>query len=182
VTPCIWLGTTHPCNPPSYGLWVNLLFFIMCIYKLCFLPMLLVFAMKCCTKMPCPLPHNHYCCLLSSPMCLPHLLICTCLISSPIACPPSSVLCWCLLCFFLFWYMLHFFVTPFWIVCVHIFVWLFFYCICYAMFVNMQKKKKYSSRKVWSLMTQGNCKELRKTLKVVSGYFFLQLLRISIVY
>ena len=22
--------------------------------------MLLVFAMKCCTKMPCPLPHNHY--------------------------------------------------------------------------------------------------------------------------
>jgi len=28
--------------------------------------------------------------------------------------------------FFYFWYMLHFFVTPFWIVCVHIFVWLFF--------------------------------------------------------
>jgi len=35
--------------------------------------------------------------------------------------------------------MLHFFVTPFWIVCVHIFVWLFFflyhfilavYCCC----------------------------------------------------
>jgi len=20
--PCIWLGTTHPCNPPNYGLWV----------------------------------------------------------------------------------------------------------------------------------------------------------------
>ena len=37
--------------------------------------MLLVFAMKCCIKMPCPLPHNHYCCLLSSPICLPHLLI-----------------------------------------------------------------------------------------------------------
>jgi len=68
VTPCIWLGTTHPCNPPNYGLWVNLLFFMMCIYKHCFPPMLLVFAMKCCTKMPCPLPHNHYCCLLSSPM------------------------------------------------------------------------------------------------------------------
>ena len=60
------------------------------------------FAMKCCTKMPCPLPHNHYCCLLSSPICLPHLLICTCLISSPIACPPSSVLCCCLLRFFIF--------------------------------------------------------------------------------
>ena len=58
------------------------------------------FAMKCCTKMPCPLPHNHFCCLLSSPICLPHLLICTCLIVSPIACPPSSVLCWCLLRFF----------------------------------------------------------------------------------
>ena len=68
-----------------------------------FPPMLLVFAMKYCTKMPCPLPHNHYWCLLSSPICLPHLLICTCLISSPIACPPSSVLRWCLLrfCFFL---------------------------------------------------------------------------------
>jgi len=60
--------------------------------------MLLVFAMKC-TKMPCPLPHNQYCCLLSLPICLPHLLICTCLISSPIACPPSSVLRWCLLRF-----------------------------------------------------------------------------------
>ena len=83
---------------------------MMCICKHCFLPMLLVFTMKCCTKMPCPLPHNHYCCLLSSPVCLPHLLICTCLISSPIVCPPSY-----------FWYMLHFFVTPFWIVCVHIF-------------------------------------------------------------
>ena len=35
------------------------------------------------------------------PICLPHLLICTCLISSPIACPPTYVLCWCLLRFFL---------------------------------------------------------------------------------
>ena len=101
---------------------------MMCICKHCFPPMLLlVFAMKCCNKMPCPLPHNHYCCLLSSPICLPHLLICICLISSPTACPPSSVLCWCLLrlffCFFFIylWYMQHFFVTPFWIVCVHIF-------------------------------------------------------------
>ena len=102
MTPCIWLGTTHPCNPPNYGLRVNLLFFMMCICKHCFPPMLLAFAMKCCTKMPCPLPHNHYCCLLSSPVCLPHLLICTCLISSPIVCPSSSVLCWCLLGFFLF--------------------------------------------------------------------------------
>jgi len=84
--------------------------------------MLLVFAMKCCTKMLCPLPHNHYCYSLPSPVCLLHLLVCTCFISSPIACPPSSVLCWYLL--FLFSYfcdMLHFFVSPFWLVCVHIF-------------------------------------------------------------
>jgi len=26
--------------------------------------------------MPCPLPHNHYCCSLPSPVCLPHLHIC----------------------------------------------------------------------------------------------------------
>ena len=50
MTSCIWLGTTHPCNPPNYGLWINLHYFMMCIYKHCFLPMLLVFAMKCCTK------------------------------------------------------------------------------------------------------------------------------------
>ena len=117
------VGTTHPRNPSKYGLWVNLIFFMMCIYKHCFPPMLLVLAMKCCTKMRCPLPHNHYCCLLSSPICLPHLLICTCLISSPIACPPSSVLCSCLLRFLFFFnscYMLLFFVTPFWIVCIYI--------------------------------------------------------------
>ena len=60
-----------------------------------------------CTKMPCPLPHNHYCCSLPSPICLPHLLIGTCLISSPIACPPSSVLCWCLLCFLFLIFLLY---------------------------------------------------------------------------
>ena len=106
------------CNPPNYGLWVNLHFFMMRIHKHCFLPMLLVFAMKCCTKMPCPLPHNQYCCLLPPPICLPHLLICTCLISSPIACPPSSVLCWCLLCFFYF----HFVIFA---IC-YIYLWLHF--------------------------------------------------------
>jgi len=67
--------------------------------------MLFVFAVTCCNKMPCPLPHNHYCCSLPSPVCLPHLLICTCLISSSITCPPSSVLCWCLLCFFYFLFL-----------------------------------------------------------------------------
>ena len=117
-------------------LWVNLHFFMMCIYKHCFLPMLLVFAMKCCTKMPCPLPHNdyYYCCLLPSPACLSHLLICTssCLISSPIACPPSCVLCRCLLCFVFFWLMLHFFMTPFWLVCVHIFYFVFIFVSFHA--------------------------------------------------
>ena len=109
---------------------------MMCIYKHCFLPMLLVFAMKCCTTMPCPLPHNHYCCLLPSPIsiCLPHLLICTSLISSPIACLPSGIImiiCVMLMsiAFFYFCYMLHFFVTPFWLVCVHIFSFVFTYFI-----------------------------------------------------
>ena len=122
---CIWLGTTHPCNPPHYGLWVNLHFFTMCIYKHCFLPMLLVFDKDCCIKILCPLPHmshNHYWCSLPSTVCLPHLLlICTCLISSPIACPPSSVLCWCLLFFSYFCDMLHFFVTLCWLISEHSF-------------------------------------------------------------
>ena len=95
VTSSIWLGTAHPCNPPQYGLWVNLHFFTICMYEHCFLPVLPAFVMECCIKIPCSLPHNHFCCLLPSPVCLPHLLICTRLNSSPIACPPSSVLCWC---------------------------------------------------------------------------------------
>jgi len=41
----------------------------------------------------CFLPHNIYGHLLLSPMCMPRLFICTYLNSSPIACPPSSVLC-----------------------------------------------------------------------------------------
>ena len=91
-------------------------------YKHCFLPMLLVFAMKCCTKMPCPLPHNHYCCLLPSPIyaCL------TC--SSVHASSLHPLLAHHYLCYFdvycvffifsYFCYMLHFFVAPFWLVCV----------------------------------------------------------------
>jgi len=86
VIPCIWLGTTHPCNPPQYVRWVYLHFFTICrpMYKHCFLPVLLVFVMKCLIKMPCSLPHNHYCCSLPSPVCLPYLFICTCLNSSPL--------------------------------------------------------------------------------------------------
>jgi len=72
-------------------------------HKHSFLSLLLVFVMKCYVKMHCSLPDDSYCCLLPSPMCLLHMLICTCLNSSPIACLPSSVLCWCLLC--LFWWM-----------------------------------------------------------------------------
>jgi len=78
--------------------WVILYFFTICMYKHCFLPLLLVFVMKC-VKMHCFLPHNPYCCSLPSPVCLLYLPICTCINSSPITCPPSSVLCWCLLCF-----------------------------------------------------------------------------------
>jgi len=67
VTPCIWLGTTHTCNAPHYDLWLNLYFFTICMYKHCFLPLLLVFEMKYCVKMHCSLPHNPYCFMLPSP-------------------------------------------------------------------------------------------------------------------
>jgi len=44
----------HPTHCNYDGLWVNLHFFMMCIYKHCFPPMLLfVFAMECCTKNKC---------------------------------------------------------------------------------------------------------------------------------
>ena len=137
VTPCIWLGTTHPCNPPNYGPWVNLHFFIMCTYKHCFLPMLLVLAMKCCTKMRCPLHHNHHCCLLPSPICLPHLLICTdeahlfthCL---------STIICVMLMSIFFFCYIIYYISSwfHFWPVCAHIFSFCaFVLIICFVFFV-----------------------------------------------
>ena len=53
---------------------------------------------KRCVLMHCPLLHNPYCCSLPSPMFMLHLLICTYLNSSPIACSPPSVSHWCLLC------------------------------------------------------------------------------------
>jgi len=69
------------------------------LYKFCFLPLLPAFVMKC-VLMHCSMPHHPYCCLLPSSMCLLYLLICTCINSSPNACPPSSVLHWCLLCMY----------------------------------------------------------------------------------
>jgi len=75
----------------QYDLWINLHFFTICMYKHCFLPVLLVFVMKSWIEIPCSLPHNHYYSSLPSPVCLPHLLI-----SSLSTCLPSSVLCWCL--------------------------------------------------------------------------------------
>jgi len=120
VTPCIWLGTTHPCNPSNYGLWVNLHFFMMCIYKHCFPPMLLVFAMKRCTKMPCRLHQPllllaSFTYMLASParLYMPYLFT---------HCLPT-IICVMLMsiAFFYFCHVLHFFVTPFWFVCVHIF-------------------------------------------------------------
>jgi len=47
VTPCIWLGITHPWNLAHYGLWVNCNFFMIYTCKHCFPPLLLVFVMKC---------------------------------------------------------------------------------------------------------------------------------------
>jgi len=75
--------------------------------------MLLVFAMNCCTKMHCPLLINITAAyFLHSPVCLPHLLICRCLISSPNDCPPSCV-------------MLMFFFSSFFVTC-YISLWLHF--------------------------------------------------------
>ena len=79
MTPCDASGweqfihATHPTMVCGY----NLHFFTICFINIVFCPgpMLLVFAMICWIKMPCSLPHNHYCFLLPSPVCLPHLLI-----------------------------------------------------------------------------------------------------------
>jgi len=125
VTPCIWLGTTHPpCNPPNCGLWVNLHFFMMCIYKHCFLPMLLIFAIKCCTKMPCPLPHNHYCCF--------------CLLPSPIACSPSCVMLMFIAFFYFFLFLLYAtFLCDFILVCLcTYFFFCFHFCVILRFFFN----------------------------------------------
>jgi len=95
--------------------------------------MLLVFAMKCCTKMPCPMPHNHYCCLLPLPVCLPYLLICTCLISlNPLLAHHRLCYVYVYGVFFYFCYMLHFFVTPFWLVCAHIYTFIFIFVSFHA--------------------------------------------------
>jgi len=65
-------------------------------YIHCFLPLLLVSVIKCYVFNCIVL------CLVLFPcftyMCLLQLPICTCLNSLPNACPPSSVLHWCLLC------------------------------------------------------------------------------------
>ena len=133
MTPCIWWGTTHPCNPPHYGLWVNLHFFMICVYKHCFLPMLLVFAVKCCIKMLCSLPHNHYCCSLPSPVCLPYMphLFTHCLPTIICVVLMSIVL------FFNFSYfcdMLHFIVTSFWLV---VSVSFSSHCVCLYHFTHL---------------------------------------------
>ena len=75
------------------------------LHDLCVQTLFSAFATCFCNEMCFSLPHNPCCCSLPSPVCLLHLLICTCINSPPIACPPSSVSCWCILCFFLilFW-------------------------------------------------------------------------------
>jgi len=94
VTPRVW-GDVHS-SMVLTPLWSVGNCVTVHMYEHCFLPLLPVFVLKCCVKLHCSLPHNPYCCSLPSPMCLLHLLICTCLNSSPIACPPSSVLSWSL--------------------------------------------------------------------------------------
>jgi len=76
-----------------YGLWVNLLFFMMCIYKHCFPPMLLVFAMNCCTSLA-------LCLISTTAACFLHLYAClTC--SSVHALPLHPLLAHHHLCFML---------------------------------------------------------------------------------
>ena len=111
VTPCVWLGTTHPCNQPH--LWsVDVFTFLHdLMYKHCFLPVLLVSVMKCCVKMYCYLLHNPYCCSLPTPAylymyqlfthCLP-TIICVMLMSCVFLSYFCSVLCYCFFCFFSF--------------------------------------------------------------------------------
>ena len=117
-----WEQLSHPYNPPHYdcglwvSVWVNWCFFTICMYKHCCLPLLLVFVMKCCVKMRCSLPqpscfviiaawflHLHACFACSS---VHHMHQSK--NSSPIAWPPSSVLCWCLgYCVLFFFYPYH---------------------------------------------------------------------------
>jgi len=94
-SPCIWLvnNSSMELTPLSYSPWVNLYFFTINMYKHCFLPLILVVLMKwyctICFQLHCSLPHNPYCCSLPLPyVCSLQLPICTCLNSSPIACPP----------------------------------------------------------------------------------------------
>jgi len=102
--PCIWLDT-HPCNWPHYGSWINY-FFTIHIHKYFFLPLLLVFVME---------YHVSNCIAIAlcfaTPIvvCIVHLLCAwfkrpsahaSTLLSLPMACPPSPVLRWCILCMY----------------------------------------------------------------------------------
>jgi len=115
------MGITHPCNPPHYGLWVNLHFFTMCICNIVFCPCYLFLlwnvVLKCLAL----------CLITIIAARFPHLYAClTC--SSVHASSLHALLAHHHLCyvdvycvFYFFCYMLHFFVTSFWLVCVHIF-------------------------------------------------------------
>jgi len=46
VTPCFWLDSIQ-LTPDYYGPWVDCYIFMICMYKHCFLPLLLVLVMKC---------------------------------------------------------------------------------------------------------------------------------------
>ena len=120
--------------------------------------------------MSCSLPHNHYCCLLPSTVCLPHLLICTCLISSPIACPPSSVLCWCLLGLFCFFFIFSFvrngddYVAIFICVFVHVF-FVVLGCSHHAFFLHiLSSSMQYCTQQNMSELFEPQDNAIRKQL------------------
>ena len=89
--------------------------------KHCFLPLLLVSVMKC-VKMYCYLPHNPYCCLLPSPVCLLHLLICTCINQLFTLSPPICVMLMSIVSFYFIFVL--YFVT----ICLKLLFWLYFGC------------------------------------------------------
>ena len=94
-------GSTTPPLPFHSGQQLNIaMFFINIVFCPCYLFLLWNVVLKCLALCLITIIAAYFLHLYS--ICLPHLLICICLISSPIACPPSSVLCWCLWRFFLF--------------------------------------------------------------------------------
>jgi len=109
--------------------------------------MLLVFAMKCCSKIIkclalCSASLPDYCCLLPSPVCLPHLLICTRLISSPIDCLPTIICVMLVSIVFLFFLSYATFLSDSILACLcTYFLFRFYFCVipcdCYNLYCHI---------------------------------------------